>query len=550
MTTAQIREYLKNKKISIVVPSIPLTPKVKLKKIIKQDLGILKNDIKLIENYIQKCQKIYDDRKKIDNIFFEKNNFFGTNKLIDSLHKNSFIDEPAIININELLKEYNCSNEKQLIAIIGQENIIYNKLIVSTNQLFILLNSILDINDNNIKETKSFFTNFELILDEIIEKYSNDKSIIKQIESKTNFENFFCDKFNDNSCFYQCIKKIKDLFFEMYEKIIDILIDLIANVLNYDDDKISNIKTSVHQKINFQENITLLRYYIEEVFKNMKEENGKLNQTINKVNNQLKEKKEEIDNLNQIINENNNQMKEQKNEIENLNQTINDLKNQLKEKKEEIENLNQTINENNNKLKEQKDEIEYLNQKITELNQQIKEEELQNEFLKIISEDNKNDDNNNKDNNNNNLINNNSNLQLILNQIKEENLAFLNKINEFRENKNQKLEFEIHQKNEEVNEVLAINKKYSLKIKILEKENNIFKNTENNDIKKLNEEFEKVKNELLDNIALEKKSDLENKLQLQQYINFLIDENTISKDLEKILQKKINELDKIQTINS
>ena len=69
-------------------------------------------------------------------------------------------------------------------------------------------------------------------------------------------------------------------------------------------------------------------------------------------------------------------------------------------------------------------------------------------------------------------------------------------------------------------------------------------------IKKLNEEFEKVKNELLDNIALEKKSDLENKLQLQQYINFLIDENTISKDLEKILQKKINELDKIQTINS
>ena len=508
MTTAQIREYLKNKKISIVVPSIPLTPKVKLKKIIKQDLGILKNDIKLIENYIQKCQKIYDDRKKIDNIFFEKNNFFGTNKLIDSLHKNSFIDEPAIININELLKEYNCSNEKQLIAIIGQENIIYNKLIVSTNQLFILLNSILDINDNNIKETKSFFTNFELILDEIIEKYSNDKSIIKQIESKTNFENFFCDKFNDNSCFYKCIKKIKDLFFEMYEKIIDILIDLIANVLNYDDDKISNIKTSVHQKINFQENITLLRYYIEEVFKNMKEENGKLNQTINKVNNQLKEKKEEI------------------------------------------ENLNQTINENNNKLKEQKDEIEYLNQKITELNQQIKEEELQNEFLKIISEDNKNDDNNNKDNNNNNLINNNSNLQLILNQIKEENLAFLNKINEFRENKNQKLEFEIHQKNEEVNEVLAINKKYSLKIKILEKENNIFKNTENNDIKKLNEEFEKVKNELLDNIALEKKSDLENKLQLQQYINCLIDENTISKDLEKILQKKINELDKIQTINS
>ena len=201
----------------------------------------------------------------------------------------------------------------------------------------------------------------------------------------------------------------------------------------------------------------------------------------------MKEKKEEIDNLNQIINENNNQMKEQKNEIENLNQTINDLKNQLKEKKEEIENLNQTINENNNKLKEQKDEIEYLNQKITELNQQIKEEELQNEFLKIISEDNKNDDNNNKDNNNNNLINNNSNLQLILNQIKEENLAFLNKINEFRENKNQKLEFEIHQKNEEVNEVLAINKKYSLKIKILEKENNIFKNTENNDIKKLNE---------------------------------------------------------------
>jgi hypothetical protein len=114
MTTAQIREYLKNKKISIVVPSIPLTPKVKLKKIIKQDLGILKNDIKLIENYIQKCQKIYDDRKKIDNIFFEKNNFFGTNKLIDSLHKNSFIDEPAIININELLKEYNCLLKENL----------------------------------------------------------------------------------------------------------------------------------------------------------------------------------------------------------------------------------------------------------------------------------------------------------------------------------------------------------------------------------------------------------------------------------------------------
>ena len=76
MTTAQIREYLKNKKISIVVPSIPLTPKVKLKKIIKQDLGILKNDTKLIENYIQKCQKIYDDRKKIDNIFVKLSSLY------------------------------------------------------------------------------------------------------------------------------------------------------------------------------------------------------------------------------------------------------------------------------------------------------------------------------------------------------------------------------------------------------------------------------------------------------------------------------------------
>ncbi len=481
----------KVKKISILVPE-----KKPSKKILIPDFGILKNDLKLIQDYLKKCKNIIDN-KNIPNLLYSNNKSLESIiRTINSFNGNNFNEEQSIINTNQLLKQFNCSNEKELLEKIGQENKLYNTLIININQLFILLNSILDINDNDVKETKSFFTNFELLLDNILEKYSNDKEIITQINSKRNFEEVFSEEYNNNSDFYKCIKQINHLYLQMNEKIIDIFIDLIVNVLNYNSDNLSKIKSSVHSKIaNFQENFTLLRGDIEEVFKNMKKQNENLNQKIIQLNKQIKDKEEQN---------------------ENLNQKIIQLNEQIKEKEEQNENLNQII---------------------LQLNEQIKEEEQQNEFLNIITEE------------NNNRTNKNNNLQTILNQIKEENLEFLNKINEFRENKNKNLEFEIKKKDEEINEVLAINKKYSIKIKTLEKENKCYKNIDNKDIKKLTEEFNKINNELLDHISLEKKNDLEKMNQLQENINNLNDEIKYSKDLEKILLTKINALNTIKNIN-
>ncbi len=470
----KIKDYIISKKEKKTTKKFILKPI----KISNPNFEILKNDLTSIQNYLKKCKALVDKKMEIPNLLSSSNkNLESIIKSINLVNENNLKEEHLITDINQSLKEFDCSSEKESPEKIKKENELYNSLISYTQQIFILLNTILDINYNNVKESKSFFANVEIILDYIIEKYSKDKEITDKINSKTNFEDFFFEEFNKDSSFYKCITKIKNLYFQNYEKIIDIFIDLIANVLKYDSGNYKKIKSSVHSKIgHFEENFTLLRSDIEEIFKNMKEQNENLNKNIIQLNEQIKVKEEQN---------------------ENLNRTIIQLNEQIKEKEEQNELLNQTINQ---------------------INEQIKEREEQNEFLKIITRDSNNSNNNN-------------NLKTILNQIKDENLEFLNKINEFRENQNKNLEYKIKEKEEEVNEILAINRKYSIKIKVLQKENELYKNNKNIDTKKLIEEYENINNEILDNVSLEKKNDLEKMNQLQRNINKLINEKKQLEDL-------------------
>ena len=530
----KIKEYINSKKEKKTTKKFILKPI----KISNPNFEILKNDLTSIQNYLKKCKALVDKKMEIPNLLSSSNkNLESIIKSINLLNENNLKEEHLITDINQSLKEFDCSSEKESPEKIKKENELYNSLISYTQQIFILLNTILDINYNNVKESKSFFANFEIILDYIIEKYSKDKEITDKINCKTNFEDFFFEEFNKDSSFYKCITKIKNLYFQNYEKIIDIFIDLIANVLKYDSGNFKKIKSSVHSKIgHFEENFTLLRSDIEEIFKNMKEQNENLNKNIIQLNEQIKVKEEQNGNLNRTIIQLNEQIKGKEEQNENLNRTISQLNEQLKEKEEQNELLNQTINHKNEQIKEKEEQNELLNQTINQINEQIKEREEQNEFLKIITRDSNNSNNNN-------------NLKTILNQIKDENLEFLNKINEFRENQNKNLEYKIKEKEEEVNEILAINRKYSIKIKVLQKENELYKNNKNIDTNKLIEEYENINNEILDNVSLEKKNDLEKMNQLQRNINKLINEKKQLEDLEKLLLTKINELDKIQNIN-
>ncbi len=75
----------KVKKISILVPE-----KKPSKKILIPDFGILKNDLKLIQDYLKKCKNIIDN-KNIPNLLYSNNKSLESIiRTINSFNGNNF----------------------------------------------------------------------------------------------------------------------------------------------------------------------------------------------------------------------------------------------------------------------------------------------------------------------------------------------------------------------------------------------------------------------------------------------------------------------------
>ncbi len=167
MSNQQIKEYIISKKEKKTTKKCFLKPI----KISNPNFEILKNDLTSIQNYLKKCKTLVDKKMEIPNLLSSSNkNLESIIKSINLVNENNLKEEHLITDINQSLKEFDCSSEKESPEKIKKENELYNSLINYTQQIFILLNTILDINYNNVKESKSFFANFVIILDYIIEK--------------------------------------------------------------------------------------------------------------------------------------------------------------------------------------------------------------------------------------------------------------------------------------------------------------------------------------------------------------------------------------------
>ena len=100
-------------------------------------------------------------------------------------------------------------------------------------------------------------------------------------------------------------------------------------------------------------------------------------------------------------------------------------------------------------------------------------------------------------------------------------------------------------KQNENNELNALNIKNKEKINVLEKELIILKNNINGNqsLQNILEEFETIKNELLDSISSQEKENLKKITENQELIDTLLQENSSSKNIEKIINERFNHIE-------
>ena len=100
-------------------------------------------------------------------------------------------------------------------------------------------------------------------------------------------------------------------------------------------------------------------------------------------------------------------------------------------------------------------------------------------------------------------------------------------------------------KQNENNELNALNIKNKEKINVLEKELNILKNNINGNqsLQNILEEFETIKNELLDSISSQEKENLKKITENQELIDTLLQENSSSKNIEKMINERLNHIE-------
>ena len=541
-------------------------------------LPILNNDIKKIQDYISGYnQFLFLNSQKI-NIMFNKNNFYQSkiNSIKESISNNNIekeINDVKNLNIINLLNEYNCKSNEDLIKKINEELNLYKLFIRKINDLFLILrikincvsDSFPDQFNNNFHQD-SFFSNIESFLIEYERTERENEDVIKEIKQIQSFEDLITDNFIGEGIFYKYINKIIKLFYNIYQDLFDNYSDLIENVLNENSPQLGKINSMIKSKSgNFTENFLLIRQIIEEIIQKKyinpietsKSENEKLSIKLSELNDSLKKQKEENDSLNLKINELNEIINNQKAENENSKDKISELRETINNQRKENEDLKDKISEYSEMINKQRKENEDLKDKISEYSEMINNQREENEDSKdkIIEEHKKKNKIRNSftiftqiedslsvfQNNDNHK----NNLEQYIETIKKENLNFIESIHQNKKKKEQLLENTLKMKQNENNELNALNIKNKEKINVLEKELNILKNNINGNqsLQNILEEFETIKNELLDSISSQEKENLKKITENQELIDTLLQENSSSKNIEKIINERFNHIE-------
>ena len=505
-------------------------------------LPILNNDIKKIQDYITSYnQFLFLNSQKI-NIMFNKNNFYQSK--INSIKE----------SINEELN-------------------LYKLFIRKINDLFLILRIKINcVSDsfpeqfNNNFQQDSFFSNIESFLIEYERTERENEDVIKEIKQIQSFEDLITDNFIGEGIFYKYINKIIKLFYNIYQDLFDNYSDLIENVLNENSPQLGKINSMIKSKSgNFTENFLLIRQIIEEIIQKKyinpietsKSENEKLSIKLSELNDSLKKQKEENDSLNLKINELNEIINNQKAENENSKDKISELREMINNQRKENEDLKDKISEYSEMINNQRKENEDLKDKISENSEMINNQREENEDSKdkIIEEHKKKNKIRNSftiftqiedslsvfQNNDNHK----NNLEQYIETIKKENLNFIESIHQNKKKKEQLLENTLKMKQNENNELNALNIKNKEKINVLEKELNILKNNINGNqsLQNILEEFETIKNELLDSISSQEKENLKKITENQELIDTLLQENSSSKNIEKMINERLNHIE-------
>ena len=541
-------------------------------------LPILNNDIKKIQDYISGYnQFLFLNSQKI-NIMFNKNNFYQSkiNSIKESISNNNIekeINDVKNLNIINLLNEYNCKSNEDLIKKINEELNLYKLFIRKINDLFLILRIKINcVSDsfpeqfNNNFQQDSFFSNIESFLIEYERTERENEDVIKEIKQIQSFEDLITDNFIGEGIFYKYINKIIKLFYNIYQDLFDNYSDLIENVLNENSPQLGKINSMIKSKSgNFTENFLLIRQIIEEIIQKKyinpietsKSENEKLSIKLSELNDSLKKQKEENDSLNLKINELNEIINNQKAENENSKDKISELRETINNQRKENEDLKDKISEYSEMINKQRKENEDLKDKISEYSEMINNQREENEDSKdkIIEEHKKKNKIRNSftiftqiedslsvfQNNDNHK----NNLEQYIETIKKENLNFIESIHQNKKKKEQLLENTLKMKQNENNELNALNIKNKEKINVLEKELNILKNNINGNqsLQNILEEFETIKNELLDSISSQEKENLKKITENQELIDTLLQENSSSKNIEKMINERLNHIE-------
>ena len=510
-------------------------------------LPILNNDIKKIQDYISGYnQFLFLNSQKI-NIMFNKNNFYQSkiNSIKESISNNNIekeINDVKNLNIINLLNEYNCKSNEDLIKKINEELNLYKLFIRKINDLFLILrikincvsDSFPDQFNNNFHQD-SFFSNIESFLIEYERTERENEDVIKEIKQIQSFEDLITDNFIGEGIFYKYINKIIKLFYNIYQDLFDNYSDLIENVLNENSPQLGKINSMIKSKSgNFTENFLLIRQIIEEIIQKKyinpietsKSENEKLSIKLSELNDSLKKQKEENDSLNLKINELNEIINNQKAENENSKDKISELRETINNQRKENEDLKDKISEYSEMINNQREENEDSKDKIIE--EHKKKNKIRNSFTIFTQIEDSLSVFQNNDNHKNNL-------EQYIETIKKENLNFIESI----------LENTLKMKQNENNELNALNIKNKEKINVLEKELIILKNNINGNqsLQNILEEFETIKNELLDSISSQEKENLKKITENQELIDTLLQENSSSKNIEKIINERFNHIE-------
>ena len=411
-------------------------------------LPILNNDIKKIQDYITSYnQFLFLNSQKI-NIMFNKNNFYQSkiNSIKESISNNNIekeINNAKNLNIINLLNEYNCKSNEDLIKKINEELNLYKLFIRKINDLFLILRIKINcVSDsfpeqfNNNFQQDSFFSNIESFLIEYERTERENEDVIKEIKQIQSFDDLITDNFIGEGIFYKYINKIIKLFYNIYQDLFDNYSDLIENVLNENSPQLGKINSMIKSKSgNFTENFLLIRQIIEEIIQKKyinlietnKLENEKLNIKLSELNDSLKKQKEENDSLNLKINELNEIINNQKAENENSKDKISELREMINNQRKENEDLKDKISEYSEMINNQREENEDSKDKIIE--EHKKKNKIRNSFTIFTQIEDSLSVFQNNDNHKNNL-------EQYIETIKKENLNFIESIHQNKKKKN------------------------------------------------------------------------------------------------------------------